>query len=299
MRLASLRSHRFAPVLLAVIAAILWGLWWMPIRALEDAGMVGAWANISMNLGALPVLAAAALARPKGARISPRSMLGAAFMGVAVTLFGSSLAFTDVVRVVLLFYLLPAWSTAIECLFMGRRWSLGSLVALSLSLAGILTIYRGEIVLTDWNQGDVMALASGLAWSIGATLVFTASSPDPGRLAFATMIGSLIAAGVLVAVMGDAVGPTPTADAMLAVIPFALALGSLYLALVLLVTLWSAIRLPPATMSFLLTAEIVSGIGSSTLVLGERFGWVRGLGATLIAMGALVEVVGPFSRRHR
>ena len=104
---------RAGPVLLALVAAVMWGLWWAPIRLLEETGLPGAWPGIAMNLGALPLLAVVVVLWSGKGRLTARALTGAALVGVAVTLYASALTLTDVVRAVLLFYLAPAWSTAI------------------------------------------------------------------------------------------------------------------------------------------------------------------------------------------
>lgn len=276
---------------LAVVSALLWGLWWVPIRLLEAGGAAGAWANLAMVAGALPILLAMRLATGGRRPMSAGALAGALCIGVGATSYGVALAHTEVVRALLLFYLAPAWSTAIECLFLGRRWSPGSLAALLASLTGILVIHQGEMAASGWNLGDLLALASGLGWSAGAALVFSSPGVGAVRLTLAMTLGAA-ASGALFALAIDA-GRMPAADDMAGVLLLALASGGIYFAPLLVATMWTVHRLPPATMSFLLTAEIISGVGSSTLALGERFGLVRAAGAALIALGAALELLLP------
>ncbi|MEX0339111.1 MAG: EamA family transporter [Arenibacterium sp.] len=60
---------------------------------------------------------------------------------------------------------------------------------------------------------------------------------------------------------------------------------------VMFITLWSAQRLPPALLSFLLTAEILSGVISGVLLLNEPFTLWQAVGAALIIFGAVSEVL--------
>lgn len=279
------------PIAIALASAIMWGLWWVPIRLLEAAGLAGAWAGLTMNAAALPALAVAAMVWQGAGRLGPRRVLGALSIGIAVTLYSGSLAYTEVVRAVLLFYLAPAWSTAIECLFLGRRWSWRSGLAIALSLGGMVAIMRGETSLAGFGAGDFMALGSGVAWSVGAALVFTAPGPSPSaaRLAMATIAGT-VATGAILALVAD----EPLRDvAALEAASVALVSGTIYLAPILIVTLWAAQRLPPALVSFLLTAEIVSGVASSAIFLDEPFGIPELAGAILVTLGASVEVLRP------
>jgi len=301
------REGRILALALALLAAVMWGLWWVPIRMLEGAGLSGVWSGLAMAAGALPafvIAVALGARRGRGAmagapalapsRAVRRAFAGALACGAAVMLYAAALGYTGVVRAVLLFYLAPAWSTAIECLFMGRRWGWRSTLALGLGLAGVAAIFRvglgGGLGGTGWGIGDTMALGAGLAWSVGTALIFTAASPGVARLSLATGLGAL-AAGGLVALSGGGATVVPSPEVLSAALPLALATGVIYLAPIIFTTMWSAERLPPATLSFLLTAEIVSGVVSSAIFLDEPFGPPEALGAILVTLGALVEVL--------
>ncbi len=284
---------RGAMVGLCLAAAAAWGLLWLPMRALEAGGLSAGAAATAVNLATLPTLLA--LACLWRGPIGRRAALGAVSVGLAVTAYSAALAMTDVVRAVLLFYLAPAWSVAIECLFMGRRFGARSALALALSLAGVVTVFRGEISLAGLGAGDALALASGLAWSVGAALVYTDRARHPARLALLCGVAA-VASG---AALAPATGPLPPLAAVVETGLVWLAAGALFLAPVLAVTLWGAVTLPPATISFLLTAEIVAGVGSAAALLDEPFGWPEALGAVLIAAGAVAEVATlprPFGR---
>jgi drug/metabolite transporter (DMT)-like permease len=67
--------------------------------------------------------------------------------------------------------------------------------------------------------------------------------------------------------------------------------GAVYVLPILFLTLWSAQRLSPAVISFLLTAEILSGVLSGALFLDEPFGPMQAAGAVMVLMAAAVEVI--------
>lgn len=281
-------TSRTAPIILCLLAAALWGLWWVPIRWLEGAGLTGGYAGFAMSLGALPVLLAATLLR-KGGRCGAVALAGAVSAGLAVTLYGLALLYTDVVRCVLLFYLAPVWSTIFECVFMGRRWSWRSALAIGVSLIGAAFVFRGEVSLAALNIGDAMALAAGICWAVGAAIIFVREERNPQMLALVACLASLVFGGAYAFLAAPVPQAQVVADAALP----ALVSGALFLAPVLGVTLWAALNLPPATLSFLLTAEIISGVASSAVFLDERFGAPEMIGTVLIITGALIEVFAP------
>ena len=67
--------------------------------------------------------------------------------------------------------------------------------------------------------------------------------------------------------------------------------GAVYVLPIMIMTLWSARRLAPTTLTFLLSAEIVSGVASSAVLLDEPFGAMQLLGTVLIVFAAMSEVM--------
>ena len=88
----------------------------------------------------------------------------------------------------------------------------------------------------------------------------------------------------------------PGADAGLGIL-LALGAGAIYLAPIIGVTLWGAKRLLPATISFLLAAEILSGISSSAFFLDEPFGLWE-LAGTIMIVASVIVHVGLVSERR-
>lgn len=275
------------PVLLTFVSAILWGLWWMPIRWVETMGLTGAQAGILFNAGAALAICACMIAARQPANMGMRAMLGAALIGVAFASYSVALTLSDVVRVILLFYLAPAWSKIIEWAFLGQRWHRISTLTLLLSLAGAYLVLGGDLSLASINAGDALALLSGMSWAVGAALVFTGGNTSAPALTLATAIWAMLLSLGFAWATGEAL---PTVSAA-PVIGASLVIGAVYLLPVILISLWSAQRLPPALLSFLFTLEIVSGVVSGALFLEEQLGLWRLSGGLLIVGAALIEAL--------
>ncbi len=286
----------YGPVALVLASALMWGIWWVPVRICEALGLTGVWPNFGINLGALLAFAALVLFRRSSSKLEGAALLGSVLIGIAVSLYGAALSLTDVARAVLLFYLAPAWSTLIEVTFLGQRWHWKRLVPLVLSFTGMIVVFRGEIALDDGSIGDLAALASGIAWSAGAALVFSAKSAGPDqdrglvlRLSLAVMISAVVTSIILLPL--DWQGwPNLGGSAVGLAILLALGAGIIYLAPIIGVALWGAKHLLPATISFLLAAEILSGIGSSAFFLDEPFGWWEIIGTVMIMAGVITHI---------
>ena len=274
------------PVALALTAAILWGLWWVPIRYLNTLGLEGAWAGLAMSAATAVCLIPVVAFGSGFSRMPGTALVGGLLIGFAITAYATALAYTDVVRVVLLFYLAPAWSTIIECVFMGRRWNWRSLVALGCSFFGMFLILGGDLALSGIGFGDLLALLAGIAWSAGAAAVFAGPKIGPGQMALLSVLGACVVGLAAVVFV-----PAPDMAVLASAMPATLLSGGLYMMPTLIITLWSARLLAPALLSFLLSAEIISGVGSSAIFLDEEFGLVEMSGSVFIALGAITEVL--------
>ena len=280
---------------LVALCAILWGLYWVPIHVLSSRGLSGPMVSLLLTL------AATLIALPIWLRSKPRlpewrSLLGAIGIGAAFSLYGIAITYSDVVRVVLLFYIAPAWSTIIECLFFGRRWSWRSLFGIALSLLGIIVIFRGELPLDGLGAlGDWMALFAGLSWSIGSALMFSAKRIDLKVMMLSSFsIAVVISAACLLFLSNESrllatnqIGPLAVTFGLCAL--FAM----IYVYPVTYITLWGATLISPATMSFLLTLEVIAAVVSSAIFLNLGFGLIELVGTCLIISAALVEVLRP------
>lgn len=280
------QSTALAPVVLAFIAAIFWGVWWIPIRYLESMGLTGALAGIVLNLGAAIAIVIYMLITRQMPLISRRAIAGAALVGIAVSTYSVALTLSDVVRVILLFYLAPAWSKLIEWAFLGQRWRHASTFTLTISLAGALLVLGGDLSTNSIGLGDVLAILSGMSWAVGAALIFTGKKSTALPLTLTALISAIMSAALYAVLKGETGLMTGTTNA----ISIGLGIGVIYVVPVLALTLWSAQRLAPALLSFLFTLEILSGVVSGALFLDETFNILQMLGGGMIVLAALVEV---------
>ena len=287
-------DSRLLPAILAFIAAALWGIWWIPIRYLETLGMDGAWGSVAMNAGAaLAAVLWMILARVPF-RVSRNGVMGAVLVAVAVTTYSVAITLADVVRVILLFYLAPAWSKIIEWAFLDQRWGWPSTVAVIASLIGAYLVLGGEVSLDSIGVGDMLAVLSGMAWAGGAALIFTGGRAHAMSLTLVTATAAtLIGFGFIILGSGSAFSGQAT---LIGSGTGALA-GIIYVLPILALTLWSAQRLSPAVVSFLLTAEILSGVLSGVMFLDEPFGVMQAAGAVMILLAAAIEVIPQVMRK--
>ena len=119
-----------------VVNALVWGTSWWPFRRLEGAGLHPLWATAMIfTLASLVIVAARPRALGQLLR-TPALWLLVIASGTTNAAFNWAVVIGDVVRVALLFYLMPVWTVLLARLVLGERLSLASGLRIALALAG-------------------------------------------------------------------------------------------------------------------------------------------------------------------
>lgn len=292
MRLAIPARH--LPILIVVVAASVWGLFWIPLRAFEENGLSAGWATFAQFAAPFLVLLPVALWR--AARQRPTGA-GEAFTGLLVggafALYAESLFLTEVARSLILFYVTPAWSTLLEISFMGRRLTKARALALALGFAGLLTILGGKTgIPLPQNLGDVMALLSGMVWAAGTMRVRTAPDNEIFESVFSFFLyGGAVA--LIMALLPIGTGHAlPTWVTLEPLLPWLLLVTVGFLIPVTWGLLWGSKHMDPGRLGVLLQMEAVVGIASAAVLTDEPFGWVEAIGTVLVVGAGVVDVLG-------
>ena len=290
------------PLILAVVSALFWGLWWIPIWMLENLGLSGLWPGTLINLGgALIFMMASALVLGQMKDMTAGGLMGALIGGFSVALYGWALAETQVAKAVLLFYLTPIWSLLLERMFFGKRLSPFALCLVALAFVGIGFLFDWQFDFTTWTLGDTCALLAGMTWSGSLMFIFSARTTQPSLpLSALILLGAALTGLVLLAL------PSFRTDASLVFTPqvalLAVLFGALYLGPTLWMTMWVANRLAPSILCLLLTAEIVAALVTSAWLKGEAFGIFQFIGSVLVvgsgtALGLSTAITPPAPER--
>ena len=274
--------HSRASLALALGGA-LWGLYWIPLRWLAETEAAGLWPGLVMISGSGLVALLLALAR---GGISVGVLVAGMVMGSAFGLFTAALLLTDVARAILLFYLTPIWGTLLGRFVLAEAISRARLLALVSALLGLAVIFGlGGETAVPMGLGDAVALASGVIWAFGSLLLFRLPRSDVIGQSAAFLTGATAVSLAFLALSGVAPAPSPATLAL--TFP-----AALYVLPMVLLTVWPSSVLTPARVGLILMTEVVVGLTSAALFAGEPFGPREALGAALIVLAALIEVVG-------
>jgi drug/metabolite transporter (DMT)-like permease len=195
------------PALALVFNAFVWGVSWFPFRQMEAHGLHPVWATALIY--ALIVVAMGWLRRDAWRAFATWPGLWLLGLAAGFTNVGFNWAVTqgDVVRVVLLFYLMPLWSVLLAWIFLGERPSASALARMALALAGVAVVLKTPG--TDWpvpaSLPDWLGVAAGFSFAL-ANILLRRLRPAPGESrALAMFAGCALVAG-LTATAGSALG---------------------------------------------------------------------------------------------
>jgi drug/metabolite transporter (DMT)-like permease len=266
------------------LSAALWGLWWLPLRALADAGLTGAALNAALYGIACVVLSPWFWRRRRRLAAGGRLLLGAGgLFGAALVSWNLALILGEVVRVTLLFYLAPVWATLLALTVLGEPVGRLRLISVALGLAGAVVLLGAGGLPLPRATGDWLGLAAGLLFALSVTLVRRGEAIeglDQTLVSFAT--AALLSLTLLLIIPQQ----TSTVDPVVLVWAALAALG--WLLPVTWLLLWGARFLEPGRVSLLLLLEVAVAAISAALLAAEPFGSREACGCLLIlAAGAL------------
>lgn len=277
------------PATALVFNAFIWGVSWWPFRALQDMGVHPLWATALAYLLAVLCLL---LWRPSALRaLFSHPQLWWLLLAAGLCNAGFNWAVTtgDVVRVVLLFYLMPAWSVLLAWPLLGERPGLAALARLALALAGVLVVLKQPG--TPWpvpaSLPDWLALGAGFSFALTNILLLRLKdTPQSGRM-LAMFGGGALLAG-MVALVGQSAGlvnvpPAPQPGWLLLTAALGLALVSGNMALQ-----YGAARLPANVTALIMLSEVVFASLSSVALGAAQLDGKTLLGAGLIGLAVLL-----------
>ena len=276
-----------------VINAFIWGVSWWPLRQLQQLGLHPLWATalvyalvftglLGFNLGSLRAFAT-----------TPQLWLLAFAAGLTNVGFNWAVTVGDVVRVVLLFYLMPAWSVLIAWALLGERPTGASLARLLLAMTGVLIVLKTPDSPWPLPQGliDWLALAGGFSFALtNALLNKLAAAPSGARML--AMFGGGAAMASAAGLFGVPPQIVTTPQLGLAGLPIVLGLG-LAFCLSNAALQYGAARLPATTTALVMLTEILFASVSSALLGAAEFTPRVVLGGALIVLAALLAARAP------
>lgn len=279
------------PVLVLLFSASMWGLSSLPIKAFAEYGLSGP-LLACVAFGFAGLLGLPLLLREYAQwRHSLWTLLLLALVGGwGNTAYVTALVQGDVVRVMLLFYLLPAWSVLGGRLFLGERISRRRGSALALAMVGAFLVVGGFAAFdAPLSVADVMAVTAGLAFAGNNIIARHAQKIPTASKTVVVFLGCALLAMPLTLWVSGSGAAAVLLDLSPVVLGWLAAYSVGWLALVTATWQWSVSRMEAGRAGVISIAELVVALLAATLVRGETMTLLECVGAVVIALAAVLE----------
>lgn len=277
------------PYLGLLFNAFVWGLSWWPLRQLQAMGLHAVWATMLFFLMGVLVIGVARRQAWSGVRRTPTLWVLALATGATNAAFNWGVATGEVVRVVLLFYLMPLWAVGLAWWLLGERITPRAAVRVLLALGGALLVLRPED--GGWPRfnglADWLGLAGGMGFALTNVMLRRAAERTSAERALAMFSGGVCLpalAGLVLASQGLIPG-WPAFD--WGWLLLAGAMGLAFFAANLAMQ-YGASQIPVHLTSVVMLTEIVFASGSAVWFGGETLRPVVLVGGGLILLAALM-----------
>jgi drug/metabolite transporter (DMT)-like permease len=281
------------PALALTFNAFTWGVSWWPFRQLQALGLHPLWATVFIYALALVAIT---LWRPS----AWKQLLAAPVLwwlvlaaGTTNATFNWAVTIGDVVRVVLLFYLMPLWAVLLARLLLHEAIRPAALLRVALALAGAAIVLWPEQGLAEGiplprSLPEWLGVLGGFSFALNNVMLRREAQQPEAARALAMFLGGCVVAGVL-AVMLSAGGsvPLPPAPAPMWMAG-AVAMGAAFLAGNLALQ-YGAARLPANATAVIMISEVLFAslsavaLGAGVLTAQVVIGGLLIVAASLLA----------------
>ena len=285
--------------LIIVVSSCAWGLYWLPLRSIEQSGIVGSWSIVLVNACPLIILVPLIFFNLDKLKKYPEPILFAGIMiGAAFTFYANGLVQTSVIRATLLFYLSPIWSTIIGIIWLNERLTIARVISIIVALIGLILLlydFRNQET-AMLNFGDFSSILSGLFWALGASILKKWSKlpiiPLTAIVYFSTTSLSILLAIIVYK------APIPS----LALIGQNFSTAFIWSVIVLLPSFCIIFRISqilfPGRVGILMMSEVAVAVISAKILLPEeQMVILQWIGASAILLAGVVEIIFGYSKK--
>ncbi len=288
-------AKRSLPALALCLNALVWGTSWWPLRYFETLGLHPLWTTALVYTAVVMVIV---LLRPRAVQQvlrAPALWLLVLAAGTTNATFNWAMVIGDVVRVILLFYLMPVWAVLLARLLLHEPITRGAAWRVALGVAGAAVVLWPsgaglEALPLPRTLADWLGVIGGFSFALNNVMLKReAHRPEEGRALAMFVGGAVVSAVIALALQGSV--PLPPAPALawaLPVLVMAVLFGLGNLALQ-----YGAARLPANVTAIVMLTEVVFA-SASALALGSAQWTLQALlGGSLILLAALLAAREP------
>jgi drug/metabolite transporter (DMT)-like permease len=278
------------PALALVFNAFTWGVSWWPFRQLEAAGLHPLPATVLIYLLAVTAILAWRPGAWREVAAHPALWVLIVASGTTNAAFNWAVTIGDVVRVVLLFYLMPVWAVLLARLLLGEPLTGAAALRVAVALAGALVILWPRDGAGAWplprTLPEVLGVVGGFSFALNNVMLRREAARSEGARALAMFSGGALVSLVLALVLHAHGVVPPLPPPSWSWLAGAVALGVAFLAGNLALQ-YGAARLSANATAVIMLTEVLFASASAVL-LGASTVDARVLlgGAAIIAAAA-------------
>jgi drug/metabolite transporter (DMT)-like permease len=288
-----------APYLALVFNALIWGLSWWPFRQFQAAGLHPLWTTVLLYSVSLVVISISARRAWGEFLRTPALWLIMLAAGTTNTAFNWGVALGDVVRVVLLFYLMPLWAVLLARLILKERLTRLALLRMLLALGGAVTVLWPEgggfplpSSLPDW-----LGVLGGISFAFNNVMLRREAARSPHARALAMFSGGVLVAGSAALLMsGLGQVPAPQLPGWLWLLPVAVMAVLFFLSNLALQ--FGASRLPANVTAIVMLVEVPAAAISALWLGGGQLDLKTAVGGLCILAAALLAALERHNGAH-
>lgn len=275
------------PVYILFFSSIGWGLTWVPVKYLNQQGIDGIELLFIAFTAASIMLLPALLRQRQHWQSQLKQLLMIALVGgIANITFQTALIYGDVVRVMILFYLLPIWSVIGGRLFLKEIIDGKRVITVISCISGAFLILGGMAIFNQvpgWI--DIMAVISGFAYAMN-NLLFRAAQQVPVSSKVAAMfMGCAVLLGGYLFLLPE----QRFVDQDMQSIGMTVLYGITWLSLVSFGSQWGVTKIEAGRASIIIVMELVAAVVSVTILLGQYLSVAELLGIILVIGSVIIE----------
>ena len=269
-----------------LVAATLWGLYWIPLRYLENSGISGLWASVLIySVSFFFIFPRFFKLRADFYASKTLYILLAIFAGWTNLAFVLALLEGEVVRVMILFYLSPVWATLLAFFILNEKLKKRNIMALVLAVVGVFLIswHPGIEFTKSFDRADFYAVTSGVAFAISNILVRKIGGLSHSVKMCSAWLGVMVLAGCGILLTQDSF---PLNNFLLIFI-----LGFPLMIIMTWTAQYAVSNLPIYLSSVLFLFEIIVGAISAVMLANEFITIIQFIGIIMILTTGLINTV--------
>ena len=282
-------STNLNAIFACLVAATLWGLYWIPLRFLDNSGISGLWASVLIYFVSFFFIFPRFYSlRADFYASKTLYILLAIFAGWTNLGFVLALLEGEVVRVMILFYLSPVWATLLALFILHERLKKRNIFALVLAVAGVFLIsWHPEIeFMKSFDRADFYAISSGLAFAVTNIIVRRIGGLTHTVKMCSAWFGVIVLAGCGILLTQDSF-PIVTLNNVLLII----VLGFPLMIIMTWTAQYAVSNLPIYLSSVLFLFEIIVGAVSAVMLANELITVIQFIGIAMILSAGLINTI--------